>query len=301
MFTSSFATPARPALGAAAILLSSMLVACGAGGGSNGLSATPSSASCDASSCGTALINVMDADGDFLSYTVDVISLTLKKANGAVVQTLPVQPRIDFAELVDLKELLTAATVPNGDYVSGTMRLDYSNADIEVDVGGTPTRAAVVDASGQPVTTLDVEVQLDNRHHLVIAPGRPALLELDFDLAASNNVDLTTSPVQVAVEPFIVASVNVADSREGRVRGPLVSVDTVNSSYRADLRPFNLMNGYDSVRSRYTRQPPRNSKSTASPTRVPRASRRSTRFQSARRPQLSVLSPRPITTSPPCA
>jgi hypothetical protein len=215
------------------------LVACGGGGGeSSGTGAQVTPSGCNASDCGTAYIGLMDADGDFTSYTVDVVSLTLKKANGSTVEALPVSSRVDFAELVELKELVTAATIPNGAYVEGTIRLDYSNAEILVDVGGMPTPAVAVDANGQPLATVDLDIRLDNRNHLVISPGRPALLELDFDLLASNTVDLSPTPIQVSVQPFIVASVDRADSREGRVRGPLISVDTAGSSYRIDLRPF---------------------------------------------------------------
>jgi hypothetical protein len=223
----------------AIVALALTLAACGGGSGesaSSGAAVTPSG--CNATDCGTAYIGLMDADGDFTSYTVDVVSLTLKKANGSTVDALPVSSRVDFAELVDLKEFVTAATIPNGAYVEGTIRLDYSNAEILVDVGGMPTPAVVVDANGQPLTTVDLEIRLDNRNHLVISPGRPALLELDFDLLASNTVDLTQNPIRVSVQPFIVASVDRADSREARVRGPLISVDTAGSSYRIDLRPF---------------------------------------------------------------
>jgi len=236
----------RCALAGALLSVSLLLSACGGGGkselGSGGGSSAPppSGNACDSSSCGTAYVGLMDADGDFDSYSVDVVSLTLKKANGSTVDTLPVQPRVDFTDLVDLKEFVTAATIPNGTYVSGTLRLDFTNADLVVDVGGVPTHAVAVDANGAPLTTVDLDIQLDNRHQLTITPGKPALLELDFDLAASNTVDLTKTPVQVMVKPFIVASVDVADSREARVRGPLVSVDTTAGDYRIDLRPFNL-------------------------------------------------------------
>jgi hypothetical protein len=196
--------------------------------------------SCTNTSCGTAFISVMDADGDFDSYTVDVVSLSLKKADGATVDTLPVKPRIDFADLVDLKEFLTAVTIPPGTYVSGTLQLDYTNADIVVDVNGTPTHAVAVDASGNPLKTVSLEVQLDNRKQLTIVAGKPALLELDFDLLASNSIDVTKDPIQVTVQPVIVASVDVAESREARVRGPLTSVDSSAGNYHLDLRPFNL-------------------------------------------------------------
>jgi hypothetical protein len=246
MFARSLLAARRAAAGLLACLALALTACGGSGGGSTpavGSGGAPAPTGCDASSCGTAYIGVMDADGDFDSYTVDVVSLTLTKANGSTVEALPVKTRIDFADLVDLKEFLTAATVPNGSYVQGTVRLDYTNADIVVDVNGMPTHAVAVDANGQPLTTVDLEIRLDNRKQLVIAPSRPALLELDFDLLASNTVDLTKSPVQVMVQPFIVASVDVADSREARLRGPLVSVDTAAGDYHIDLRPFHLATG----------------------------------------------------------
>jgi hypothetical protein len=186
------------------------LAGCSGGGGS---SSQPGNVAqgCDASNCGAVYVGFTDADGDFLSYSVDVVSLTLKKANGAVVETLPVSTRVDFAQLVDLSEFVTAATIPNGAYVEGRIRLDYSNAEVTVEVAGEPRAARVVDASGQPLGIVDLDIQLDNRNHVVIAPGRPAFLQLDFDLAASHTVDITTTPVTAVAEPFIVASVEPID------------------------------------------------------------------------------------------
>ena len=199
----------------------------------------PSQQSCTSTDCGALLIGITDADGEFLSYSVDVVSLTLRKADGAVVETLPVSTRVDFAQLVDLTELVTAATIPNGTYVEGSMRLDYSNADVTIELNGEPRAATVVGQDGQPLGVVDVQIMLDNRNHVVIAPGRPALLQLDFDLAASHTVD-TTTPATAVAEPFIVASIEPVEEKEMRVRGPLLSVDTAASSYLIDLRPFNL-------------------------------------------------------------
>lgn len=208
-------------------------------------------ASCGMSSSGmssggdTGAVNIgmTDAAGDFLTYAVDVTSLTLTKADGAVVQTLPRTTRIDFAQLVDLTEFITGATIPAGAYVSATLQLDYSNADIEVDNGsGMPVKvASIVDAQGNPVTTLSTTVQLDNAKRLVIAPGIPALFDLDFNLAASNSVNMT-GPV-VTVSPLLVGDVDLAAPKPHRVRGPLASVDTINSSFTLALRPFHLRAG----------------------------------------------------------
>src|SRR5712675_1805376 len=60
---------------------------------------------------GVVAIGLTDAQGDFLTYTVDVTSLTLTKADGTVVQTLPQRTRIDFAQVVDLTEFVTGATI----------------------------------------------------------------------------------------------------------------------------------------------------------------------------------------------
>lgn len=229
----------------AALSCALVLTSCGGGGGGMAGdppagSSPPPSSGCTAADCGTVIVAITDADGDFLSYTVDVVSLKLKRANGAVVETLPATTRIDFAQYVDLTEFFTAATVPNGAYTAATLRLDFTNADISVEKNGAPVAANAVDATGNALGVVDVNVTLDNRHHLVVAPGRPSLFTLDFNLAATNNVDLTTTPAKVTVTPALVASLEFVDLKELRVRGPLVSVDAAAGTYLVDVRPFNM-------------------------------------------------------------
>ena len=222
-----------------------VFTACGGSGGMNSnppASSAPvpvPAASC-ASDCNKVLVAMTDADGDFLSYTVDVVSLELKRPNGAIVEMLPATTRIDFAQFVDLTELITVGTIPNGAYSSVTMRLDYGNADITVERGGMPVAAQAVDASGTALGVVDVKVTLDNRHHLVVSPGRPSLLTFDFNLAASNTVDLATTPATVTVTPALVASLDFVEQKELRVRGTLVSVDTAAGTYLADVRPSHV-------------------------------------------------------------
>ncbi len=183
-------------------------------------------------------IGLTDAEGDFLSYTVDVVSLTLTKANGAVVETLPLTTRVDFAQYVEMTEFVTAATIPSGVYKSATMRLDYSNADIQVETGGITQAASVRDINGQPITMLDVTVKFDDRKALTIFPGVPAHLTLDFNLEASNTVDTSGVTPQVTVDPFLVADVEPETSKPHRVRGPLRSVDTAAGTFQIIIRPF---------------------------------------------------------------
>lgn len=196
---------------------------------------------------GTVSIGLTDAAGDFLSYAVDVTSLSLTKADGTVVQTLPQRTRVDFAQLVDLTEFVTGATIPAGNYVSATMQLDYTNADIEVDDGtGNPIKvqaANIRDGQGNPVTTMTMTVQLDNAKPLPIAPGIPALFDLDFNLAASNTVTNVPAAPVVTVSPLLVADVNPAAPKPHRIRGPLDGVNTQVGTFTLVLRPFNLLQG----------------------------------------------------------
>ena len=207
-------------------------------------------ASCGKSSngeMGVVDVALTDAAGDFLSYTVDVTSLTLTRADATVVQTLPQKTRIDFAQLVDLTEFVTGATIPAGNYVSATMRLDYSNADIEVDDGnGNPLKVGasnIVDGQGNPVTTMSMTVRLDNARPLPIAPGIPALFDLDFNLAASNTVTNVPAAPKVTVSPLLVADVNPDAPKPHRIRGPLDTVDVQAGTFTLMLRPFNLVQG----------------------------------------------------------
>jgi hypothetical protein len=197
---------------------------------------------------GTVQVGLTDAPGDFLSYTVDVTSLTLTKADGTVIETLPQRTRVDLAQLTDLTEFVTGATIPAGIYVGATLNLDYAAADLEVDDGtgaAVPVPLANIhDALGNPVTTMTMNVRLDNARQLTVAPFVLALLDLDFNLAASNAVDMTNplSPV-VTVSPLLVADVNPDAPKPHRIRGPLDQVNVQGNSFTLILRPFNLIQG----------------------------------------------------------
>jgi Domain of unknown function (DUF4382) len=228
---------ARLLNGLLVMLMLAALVLSGCGGGSSGASTPASTQDGD----GQVVVSLTDAPGDFSSYTVDVLSLTLTKANGAQVSALPLETRIDFSQYTDMTEFLTAATVPSGVYVAATMTLDYTNADIWVeDENGNPVQVATIqDADGNPLTTLTATVNLEDRSRLVIAPGVPAHLALDFNLEATNQVTFDDADLPtVTVDPFIVADVNRSDFKLHRVRGLLNAVSTDLNSFTVYLRPF---------------------------------------------------------------
>jgi hypothetical protein len=195
------------------------------------------------SECGTVLIALTDADGDFLNYTIDVLSLKLQTANGRIIETLPRKTRINFSNYVDLTELVSATVIPPATYVSGTIRLDYGDAEIFVEADGASKAAVVTDLNGNALTQTELKITLSNRDQLNIVKGRSALLQLDFDLDASHTVDIVPTPATAAAEHFIVAEVSPVDEKDIRVRGPLANVSENEMTYTVVIRPFHDRDG----------------------------------------------------------
>jgi hypothetical protein len=183
------------------------------------------------------VMTVTDAAGDFLSYQVNLVSLQLQRADGTLVETLPATTAVDFAQLVDLSEILTARQIPPGDYVAAQVTVDYSNATIMVDDGtGTGVAVKPVDATGAALGQLQLMVQLDNKNHLQINAAKTSRIGFDFNLLASNMVDLTAKTVTVS--PVLMASVAAVDNKQTRVRGEIAAVDSAGSDYTVQVDPF---------------------------------------------------------------
>jgi hypothetical protein len=213
------------------------LSACG-GGATTGTSAEPvAAAECDpadpgtAGECGTLIIGLTDGDGDFLSYTVDVLSLLLEQADGTVIEVLPNSARVDFAQYVDLTEFISVATVPPGVYVAGTVRLDFTTAEIFVESGDLAKAATVVDADGNPLGQTELKIKLADRDQLFINRATTSLLTIDFDLDASHTVDISPTPAVATAEPFIVAELDPVDTKEIRVRGRFMEANEAEMYY----------------------------------------------------------------------
>ena len=227
---------------AVAMLL--VLSGCGAGS-SPGMFATgpsPSSKQSACTGCGTAMVSLTDAPGDFVSYIVQVDSLSLTRSDGTVVQTVPAVSQVDFTQLVNLSEILTADQVPPGSYTSAQLTLDYSKADIVLSTANgnvTVPAADLIDgATGNPISgPLTITLSFPS-HPLVITEGTVSNLALDFNLSASNTVALTASPITVTVNPVLSATLAPDASKLIHVRGPLVSVSAASSDYVVEVWPF---------------------------------------------------------------
>lgn len=233
----------------AMIFIALALSACGGGAGTANEPQPPLAAECNPSDpatsaqCGTLIVGLTDADGEFLSYSVDVLSLQLEKANGAIIDVLPNRTRIDFAQYVDLTEFISVASVPPGFYVAGTIRMDFTDAEVFVEANGAAKAAIVVDADGNPLGQTELKIRLPETGRLAITKGRASLLTLDFDLDASHMVDIAPTPAVATAEPFIVAELDPVDSKDIRVRGRLIEANVAEMYYTVALRPFLDTNG----------------------------------------------------------
>lgn len=224
---------------ATAVGLLALLSACGGGGSSAAPVPPPAQPE-----TGELALTVTDAPGDFVAYIVDVTSIRLERANGDSVETLPLDTRIDFTQLADVSEFLTVATVPAGIYESITVSLDFSAAEILVqNAAGEAVAADVVDAAGDPVTTLDVSLSLADGSTIRVTPATVRGVSLDFDLDASNSIEDGVDPPVVTVEPVLLAVPELEADREHRLRGLLAEVDEAAGSVTLAVRPFRHRGG----------------------------------------------------------
>lgn len=202
---------------------------------------------------GTAMVTLTDMPGDFSSYMVNIVSLKLTRADGTTVETVPVTTTVDFAQLVNLSEVVSAHQVPEGSYTGVSLTLDYNGAKIVVDNGAggitVPAASIMNGATNMPLVSpnnqMTVTLQLPSGSPLVITDGTVSHLALDFNLSASNTLNPSTitsmtSAVTVTVNPVLVASLTPDVTKPIRVRGPLVSVTNTSSqtSYTVKVFPF---------------------------------------------------------------
>lgn len=191
---------------------------------------------------GIGWVTLSDTPGDFTGYLVNVNSLTLTGKTVGVVTAVGAPQTVDFTKLKNISELWSAASIRNDTYTSATIVLDYTNANISVMVNGVPTKAKVVDTTGAAVTTQTINVTLDADHPLVVTPTYATTnaqrLAIDFSLAASNVVNMATSPPTVTVKPFMTVATSAPDTKPIRVRGSLINSSVNLGTYTVYVRPF---------------------------------------------------------------
>jgi hypothetical protein len=174
---------------------------------------------------------------EFSAYIIAIDAITLTDNNGNVVEPLSTPETVDLTKLTDLSELVEAPAVPAATYVSAAITLDYTAASIWLNVNGQAVPATALDSTGAPMSADTVTITFDPHNPLVITLGQSIRWNIDIDLAASNTI-LSTSPAEIQVQPFVVASPAPADTTVMRARGLYVTTQSVPSGFIMNMRPF---------------------------------------------------------------
>jgi hypothetical protein len=172
----------------------------------------------------------------FITYRVGLLSVQLKTSSGKPgPNLLPAESTVDFTKLLDLSEVFGAPTVAKGTYTSAVITFDYSAAQIIYDDGSLDGILLTPLASdGKQLGLAIVTVSLDPDDPIRSVAKQVGRLSLNFDLAASNVVDLSADTVTVT--PMVAGSIQPIDSKTIRIRGPLLSANS--NLLTTGLMPF---------------------------------------------------------------
>ena len=191
---------------------------------------------------GVAWVTLTTNPADFTSYLVTIDSVLLVGKTVGSVTAVGVPEVVDLTKLNDISELWSTASLPVDTYTQAVIALDYTAAQISVMVNGVPTTVKLQDATGAALTALTVTVNLDPSNVLTLQPtfatSNALRLAVNFDLAASNSIDMTTSPPTVTVKPYLTVATSASDTKPIRVRGPLINSSVNSGTYTVVVRPF---------------------------------------------------------------
>jgi hypothetical protein len=191
-------------------------------------------AACGGSAVVTTLTATPSSDS-FIAYRVGLASVQLTKSGKAGSMVLPTETTVDFTKLFDFSELLGVPGVVKGTYTGALITLDYSAAQIIYDDGSLNGVALTpVDAKGKAVGLVTVGVALDPGDPIVSAAKQVGRLALDFNLAASNVVNLSARTVTIT--PMISASTLPIDTKQVRIRGPILR--SSSTFFATGVQPF---------------------------------------------------------------
>ncbi len=186
---------------------------------------------------GTAVVTLTSTPSTdtFLAYRVGLVSVQLQGSSGRnSVNVLPAGTTVDLARLVNLSEVLGSSSVKTGTFKQAVVTLDYTSAQIIYD-NGTADGVALtpLGASGQALGQVTLTLLLDPSNAMSIAAKSSTRLSLDFNLAASNVVNLTQKTVSVM--PMMAASALPIDAKTVLIGGPIGTVNTTDTWFSTGI------------------------------------------------------------------
>jgi hypothetical protein len=185
---------------------------------------------------GTGVITMQASNVDFVSYRVNIDSITLTRTDGVVVEPLAYPQTVDLAQVSKQPELVGAPAIPTGTYLSATITLDYTVPSIWVDEDGKAVELAPVGTDGNVMTVASVTVVFDAKKPLVINSQQSTRIAINMNVASFN----TPNPgkTEVVVQPYAVMLPAAEDSTVLRARGLFVTEMSVSEGFVMNARPF---------------------------------------------------------------
>ncbi len=187
----------------------------------------------DSSDNGSVTVALTDiASEDLETFQVDVTSIQLRRTYGGIVTLLREPVRVDFTTLGDLSEILTIVDVPVSFYTGGTISFNWNTA--VAHLNGKTEHAALLNTDGNTLTgTTALELTFP-AGMLHVRAWAHRLLEFDFDLNSSVEVDLPNNTVTVA--PTIFVRVDRDDPKTLITGGELAGVDIRTNVFFSTLQ-----------------------------------------------------------------
>ena len=215
-------------------LLSVLLVAfaCGCSGGGGGLPGGGGGTG----ATGTMTVGLTDAPAERVSvFDVGLVSVAFERAGGAGVVVQPLATRIDLAQLANLTDIVGAFTLPAGVYTRAIFVFDFAAPSVCQLVSATAP-AALWNPDGSALDgRKEVWVSFDTGNRLIVEPGLEKLVQFDFNLNASLQIDEPTN--NVTVSTVLAADVELRAPKPNRFPGILAAVDVAGSTIQVDLKP----------------------------------------------------------------
>lgn len=192
---------------------------------------------------GTPVITLTDRSGNFTSYIVTITEIEMTRKDGTVSVLPATNLRVDMVELANLIEVLEAPAAIVGTYVSATFVIDYSAAQILVNINGHSVATTLVDPSTSAApTSQTLVVQFDSTNPLVITHNTSALAAFDFDLEAGSAIDYSTSPYPtVYISSYVTVNASPVYNKPVRARGLFVQANTKNDTFIMNVRPLHYI------------------------------------------------------------
>ena len=192
---------------------------------------------------GTPIFTITDRSGEFTSFIVTLYQIQLTRNDNTVVTLPMINQRVDLVELSNLAEIMGAPAVEEGTYVSMTLTLIYTGAQITVDVNGQSVPTTILDPTTSPANqaagTQTFTVQFDPNNPLVITNQKSNLVNIDIDLAASTTIDFSNpANPTVYIKSFATGNAIPVYTKPIRARGLFVIADTANNNFIMNVRPF---------------------------------------------------------------